>query len=1281
VEVPAPPEIPAVPASRWGQLLTLLPLLTGTVATALLFARQDGGVYSYVVGGVFGVSSLGMLATNFGSASGQPRKAEMMAARRDYLRHLAALRTRVRATADQQRTALHYRHPDPANLWSTVDSHRLWERRPTDGDFGVVRVGLGAQSLATELLAPVSRPTEELEPTTARALRNFLDAHALVPGLPVAVSVRDLARCYVRGPLQPTRALVRALLAQLTVFHAPGELVVAVVAAADRRPDWDYLKWLPHALHPDKVDALGPRRLVASTGVELEQLLGDLIANRPRFAAGGEAVAPQLVVVLDGADLSGAQHLNAEGGLQGVVFIDLDSPPPRLLDRATLALSVDAAGTLRGASAEDASEVGAADQLPLTAAQALARQLAPLRLAVAGNTVDAPLAGELDLADLLGVGDPDRFDVAHGWAPRPNRDRLRVPIGVGTDGYPVELDLKESAQDGMGPHGLLIGATGSGKSELLRTLVLGLAASHDSEALNFVLVDFKGGATFASFDRLPHTAAVITNLHDELPLVDRMSDALNGELVRRQELLRRAGNLASLRDYERARAGGAALAPLPVLLVVCDEFSELLSEKPEFIDNFVQIGRLGRSLGVHLLLASQRLEEGRLRGLDTHLSYRIGLRTFSPMESRTVLGVADAYELPRTPGHGYLKFGTEPLTRFKAAYVSGPYRRPGAPDSHAAAAGGVLHYDTYELALPEAPAAPPPSEPVQDAPSLLDRMVRRLAGAGAPAHQVWLPPLSAPPALDELLGSVVTEPGAGLTVASPQLRGALRTPIALLDKPFEQRRDPLWVSFDGAAGHVAVVGAPRSGRSTLLRTLITGLALTHTPAQAQFYCLDFGGGGLGGLRELPHVGVVAGRLDTATVRRTVGDVYALLTSREKRFAGSGVDSIAGYRRQGYPGDAYGEVFLVIDGWATIRAEYDDLEQLIIDIATRGLSYGVHVLAAGNRWLDFRPAVRDLFGTKLELRLGEPADSLVNRKAAGNVPEHTPGRGLTAEGLHFLAAQPALAGSEPAELVKAIAAAWPGPAAPQVRLLPADLPYAELVTAANTSGLALPLGPAEADLGPVSADFAADPHLLVFGDPGSGKSSLLRSLASSIARQCTPEQARIILIDHRRSLLGAVQSEHLIGYGATAAETRELMDSVVGYMQRRLPGPEITPAQLRDRSWWTGPECFVLVDDYDLVSAGASNPVTALLDFLAQARDVGLHLVLARRAGGAGRALYEPVIQRLREVTTPGLLLSGEREEGALLGEVRPRPLPPGRAILVNRRTGTQLIQLGHLPPS
>jgi FtsK/SpoIIIE family len=217
----------------------------------------------------------------------------------------------------------------------------------------------------------------------------------------------------------------------------------------------------------------------------------------------------------------------------------------------------------------------------------------------------------------------------------------------------------------MGPHGILIGATGSGKSELIRTLVLALAMSHSSERLNMVLVDFKGGATFLGLDGLPHVSALITNLADELPLVDRMADALQGELIRRQELLRAAGH-ASINDYEKARANGAGLAALPTLVVIVDEFGELLATKGEFMNLFVMIGRLGRSLGVHLLLASQRLEEGRIHALETHLSYRLGLRVFSSMESRAILGVTDAYDKPLSPGQGFLRTSTTSLEKFKA---------------------------------------------------------------------------------------------------------------------------------------------------------------------------------------------------------------------------------------------------------------------------------------------------------------------------------------------------------------------------------------------------------------------------------------------------------------------------------------------------------------------------------------------------------------------------------------------------------------------------------------
>ncbi|MFC5940915.1 type VII secretion protein EccCa [Micromonospora harpali] len=1304
--VEAPPEIPAVTGGRWQQALMVLPMLGGSVAMAMMFGR-GGGAYSYVVGGMFGLSSLAMLVTSWGSASGTPKKSEMMAARREYLRHLGTLRRRVRQTAERQRAGLHYRHPDPGRLWSTVDSHRVWERRPGDPDFAVVRVGVGPQTLATPLVGPVTRPLEELEPMTAGALRRFLDAYAVVPDLPVALSLRSFARVFVRGGasregaeagIRPgtgspdAQALARALLTQLAVFHAPDELLIAVCAGPERRALWEWVKWLPHAHHPTRTDAVGPVRLVTSSAVELERLLDEVLASRSRFSPSGPATdGPHVVVVLDGGDLTGATDLVGDGGIDAVTVVDLDTPPPRLLDRYALLLDL-RGGRLHSHSADGHAEVGTPDRLASADAEAVARRLAPLRLATAVRGPDAPVNAELGLPELLGIGDPEGFTAEQGWAPRSARDRLRVPIGVGADGGAIELDLKESAQDGMGPHGLLIGATGSGKSELLRTLVLGLAATHSSEQLNFVLVDFKGGATFASFDRLPHTAAVITNLADALPLVDRMVDAINGELMRRQELLRRAGNYASLRDYERARAAGTPLAPLPSLLLVCDEFSELLSAKPDFIDLFVQIGRLGRSLGVHLLLASQRLEEGRLRGLDTHLSYRIGLRTFSALESRTVLGVPDAHELPRSPGHGYLRFGTEPLMRFKAAYVSGPLRRRGgATGPGGPGAPRLLTFTTHVVPVPEPPTPALTATAEDDAgrDSLLDVLVGRLAGQGPPAHQVWLPPLDAAPTLDELLGPVGVDPARGLTFANPELHGALQVPVAVVDKPFEQRRDLLWLTLGGSAGHVGVVGGPQSGKSGLLRTLVCALALTHTPVEAQVYCLDFGGGGLAALRDLPHVGGVSGRTDQTAVRRTVGELVTVLVDRERRFAELGVESMAAYRQRraalaaaGQPGtDPFGDVFLVVDGWNTLRSEYDDLEPLVTELATRGLSYGVHVVATALRWTDYRPAIRDLFGSRVELRLGDPSDSLlVRRAAAATVPDKTPGRGMTGESLHFLTALPRLAepGGDTATLVKAVAGAWDGPAAPPVRLLPPVLPYAELDLGA-TAGLALPVGIAEADLRPVVLDFATEPHLLVFGDAECGKSSFLRALAATIVSRFTPQQARVILVDYRRSLLGAIETEHRIGYGTAAARTTELVESAAGYMQLRLPGPDVTPAQLRQRSWWSGPELFVLVDDYDLVASGPVNPLRALEEYLPQARDIGLHLVLARRAGGTGRG-YDQFLQRLKELSTPGLVMAGSPDEGPIVGQVRPGPLPPGRARLVTRREGVRLVQLAHLPP-
>ncbi|MFL6074867.1 MAG: type VII secretion protein EccCa [Mycobacteriales bacterium] len=1300
-----PPTIPEATGGGASMLLFYLPMVLMAGAMAFMFVGFGGSAITYVVGGLFAVSMVGMMFGQMGRASGDKRR-KLDGERRDYLRYLGQVRRRTRRVASQQRAALGWSHPEPDALWSLAMTTRRWERRAGDRDFAVVRIASGPQRLAVRLIAPDTSPVEDLDLVAAPALRSLIRAHTNLDGLPISVALRTYSRVSVRGDAAAVRDLVRSVLCQLATFHAPEDLRVAVCAAPARLAEWGWLKWLPHARHPATVDAAGPVRLIRDDLGELEELLGADLAERPRFkpGTGRPGDGGHLVVVLDGGRVPYDAQL-AVGDAQGVTVLDLSDALGHDTDRNLLRLAVEPEEVVmlvRDDRGRDTRRpVGAPDRLGPAQAEAVARVLSPWRT---GEDVAAarPLEARYDLPALLGIDDVAALDLELGWQRRAVRDRLRIPIGVDPSGTPVELDLKESAQAGMGPHGLIIGATGSGKSELLRTLVCGMALTHSSEQLNFVLVDFKGGATFLGLEELPHTSALITNLSEELPLVDRMQDALRGELVRRQELLRAAGNFTSIHDYERAREQGAALAPLPTLLVIVDEFSELLAERPEFSELFVMIGRLGRALGVHLLLASQRLDEGRLRGLESHLSYRICLRTFSAMESRIVIGVADAYELPNEPGNGYMKVDVTSMTRFKAAYVSGPYRRAASGDRPLAAAARVVPYTVEPvpaLAVTDGEGGmtdgrTEDSEVVAGPGELrtMDVVAERLHDAGPPAHQVWLPPLGDPITLDSLLGPLAEDPELGLHAFSWPGRGRLAAPLGIIDRPFEQRRDLLVADLSGASGHVGVAGASQTGKSTLLRTLVTAFALTHTPAEVQFYCLDFGGGALAPLAQLPHVGGVATRLRAESVRRTVAEVTALLERREAAFALHQIDSIASYRearRSGrITGDPYGDVFLVVDGWVTVRQDFEALEATITTIAQRGLAYGIHVIVASNRWADYRPALRELLGTRLELRLGEPFESEVNRRAAANVPVNAPGRGIDPDGRQVMVALPRIDGVAAAadlaagvrQVAAAVRDAWSGPEVPPVRLLPTQLHYADLLAQVPPEPRGIPYAVAEDDLEPVYTGFDVEPHLIVFGDTGSGKTNVLRVLADGLTRTYPPDRARLLVVDYRRTLLEAVTSEHLIGYAPSPDVARSTLAAIAQALRERLPGPDVTPTELRERSWWQGADVYLLVDDYDLVTGGEANPLAALMDILPHSKDVGFHLILARAIGGASRAMYEPVLQRVKEYGVPGILLSGSREEGPLLANVVATRQPPGRGFLVGRRGDSRLVQTAYLPP-
>ncbi|GAB2881169.1 type VII secretion protein EccCa [Streptomyces mayteni] len=1285
---------PLLPKPEEGNIwLTVLPALSGFGSVFYMLTMRRGPI-GYIIGALFLVSCLAMVVgfvmRQRGTVKGQARND-----RREYLRHLERTRTEVRRTAEAQREALEWGAPEPRQLWCLADSRRLWERRGGDPDFGVVRIGVGPHHLARPLVPGESAPVEDLDPLCTVALRRFVTTHSVVPDLPVQVALRRFAAVSVTGgeDQDAARALFRAIIAQAVTFHSPRDLRVVACVGDVEGPEWGWLKWLPHLHHPDELDHVGPVRMTHPSVAVLEEWLGAELSRRTRFHRGAtpDPDLPHLLVVLDGGLVGGGEALLDPNGMQGVTVLDVDGQAAALAETHGVRLELGET-SLAVRVGDTLDELGTADALTVAEAEALAMQLAPYRPDVdtSGDAEDLTTTVNT-LPGLLGIQDPGRLDLDTLWRARPMRDSLRVPIGVSADGGLLDLDIKESAQSGMGPHGLVVGATGSGKSELLRTLVLGMAATHSPQQLNFVLIDFKGGATFAGMAELPHVAAVITNLEDDLSLVDRAREALSGEMNRRQEVLRDAGNLVSIRDYERARQRGAALPPLPSLFIVVDEFSELLTQKPDFAELFVQMGRLGRSLGLHLLLASQRLDESKLRGLEAHLSYRIGLRTFSEAESRTAIGVPDAARLPSAPGHGYLKTDTTTLKRFRAAYVSGAYRT--GDDGASVVLGGSTDVRRFRAGYVPVPVdeRPPEPEPEPEPDEFTDGddpgntvlgvMVGQMAGQGPQAHQVWLPPLDEPEPLDAL------HAGPAGPAGRPERRGegaGLTAVIGVVDRPYHQRRDPLELDLTGAGGHVAIVGGPHSGKSTAVRALIASLALRHTPAEVQFYCLDFSGT-LFSLAGLPHVGGVAGRLDAEVVNRTVAEVLEVMEARETRFRELGIESMATYRGARAEGahrdDVHGDVFLVVDGWAVLRQNYPELEGTLTAVAGRMLTYGVHLVVTGNRWLDMRMGLRDLLGTKVELKLGDALDSEVDRKAQRTIPTDRPGRGITHEQLHFLTAVPRVDGVRSAAgladgvagLVRRVDEGWSGGRAPGVRLLPTSFATADL-PAASTAQFGVTIGVEGSRLEPVVLTPGEDAGLMVIGDSESGKTSLLRGIARQVTATRTPEQAKLIILDHRMTMLREFEGPNLLGYSASHERSMEVVGGLVEGIRKRLPGGDVTPEQLRHRSWWTGPEIYLLVDDYDLVATSRGNPLKALLDLLPQARGIGLHLFITRQAGGASRAVADPVLGRLKELGTPAVLLSIPKDELPLWG-VKPAQRRKGRGLLLHRRLGNVPVQL------
>ena len=1145
----------------------------------------------------------------------------------------------------------------------------------------MVRAGLHSSTLDTALRVNDTADEIDLEPVSHSALRSLLDTQRTVRDVPTGIDLTKVSRITVLGDGDEVRAAIRAWIAQAVTWHDPTVLGVAVAAPDLEAPEWSWLKWLPHVDVPGELDGVGPARYLSTKPDELAALLGPALTDRPAFTGGPADALRHLVIVIDDPDydLDGSA---LAVGRAGVTVVHRSAKAPhreQYSDPERPILRIADAAIDRWQTGGWQRYIDSVDQLGADDAGHLGRRLSRWDSNPTHSGLQSSATRGAAFTTLLGIPDASRLDVPTMWAPRHRDDELRVPIGVTATGEPLIFDLKDEAEGGMGPHGLMIGMTGAGKSQTLMSILLSLLTTHSADRLIVIYADFKGEAGADIFRNFPQVVAVISNMAEKKALADRFADTLRGEVARREMMLREAGRhvqgsaFNSVTEYENAIAAGHDLAPIPTLFVVADEFTLMLADHPEYAELFDYVARKGRSFRIHILFASQTLDVGRIKDIDKNTSYRIGLKVASPAVSRQIIGVEDAYHIESGKEHKGLGFlvpapGAAPI-KFRSTYVDGIYDPPqtaktlvvhSVPEPKLFTAGRVEPDQTTVITTNGH------QEPVGPPRKLIATIGDQLARYGPRAPELWLPPLDDPIPLSMVLARA----------ALP--RGEWRWPLGEIDKPFEMRRDPLVFDARSSAGNVVIHGGAKSGKSAALQTFILSAASLHSPSEVSFYCLDYGGGQLRALEDLAHVGSVASALEPERIRRTFGELDQLLRSRQQREV---------FRDKHGPDDGRGQVFLVIDNLYAFSRDNTDqfntrnpLLAKVTELVNIGLAYGIHVVVTTPSWLEVPLAMRDGLGLRLELKLHDARDSNVRlvgalHRPAEAVPADQPGRGLTMAAEHFLFAAPEL------DQVAAINARHPGVTAPPVRLLPTNLAPAA-VGAVYRGADRIVIGEREEDLAAVELDFAENPLLMVLGDTKSGKTTLLRHIIRTIRDNSTPERVAFTVLDRRLHLV----DEPLFPDNEYTANVDRVLPAILGLsalIEKRQPPAGLSAAQLTGWSY-EGHTHYLIIDDVDQIPDTPAmtgpfvgqRPWTPLLGLLAQASDLGLRVIVTARATGSAHALMtSPLLRRFNDLQATTLMLSGNPADGGKIRGQRFDRLPSGRAILLGDTDTPTYVQL------
>jgi S-DNA-T family DNA segregation ATPase FtsK/SpoIIIE len=1244
LKAPEPPERPQPGRLPW--LALIAPLIVG----AMLIFVSPGNVLSLV----FIALSPVLMVASFVDNLLQNRKA-WKTARKEFFDSVEGVRSTIRAVHEAEIAGRLSETPSSGSvLLDTLNlGQLLWTRRPEHDAFLSLRLGLGRMPSRIELEMPGQRkgPRELWD-----ALESLQDEARWVDAVPVAENFRVSGSLGFAGPLDPARAVARGVVAQLVGLHSPAEVIVGAIASSGSSVPWEWLKWLPHVGSP-----FSPvRGSLASTGPLANALvseLEDLVEQRSALEAGsGAATLPAFVLIVEDdnpADRARLIGLAETGPAVGVHLLWVAPALTRIPAACRTFVDLDAADGSTAGSVHTGHGVQpvTCEPLDLEEASAFAREMAPIVdagarvddasdlprnvsfLQVAGTDLASESAAVVDRwlqtnSILTGPSAPGE----RGTKIKPN---LRAVFGQGAT-EPFALDLRAD-----GPHALVGGTTGSGKSEFLQSWVLGLASAHSPQRVAFLFVDYKGGAAFAEFKDLPHNVGIFTDLRPHL--VRRALTSLRAEIRRREQLF----GLKRHKDIIDFETSGDPDVP-PSLVIVVDEFAALAQEIPEFVDGMVDIAQRGRALGLHLILATQRPAGVIGDNLRANTNLRIALRMADESDSSDVLGspMAAGFD-PAIQGRGAAKTGPGRIRSFQTGYAGGTTTDEPEP----------VTVEIVELRFGSGAAWEVPIDPAMEAkktdspkrPKDIARIVTTIGRAARAAHlpapsKPWLPVLA--PVYDYSKLS--------------HRRTDEELILGVLDDP-ESQAHPIAAYLPDRDANLAIVGTGGSGKSTALRAVAVAAAVTPRGGPVQVYGLDYAGGGLQMLDVLPHVGAIIAGDDEDRMARLLLWLRDVVDERQDRYKAANAATIVEYRAIAKRPDE-ARILLLIDGMGAFKEAYESSIQVpwfsvLSQLATYGREVGVHLVLAGDRPAAIPPSLSSSIQRRLVLRLAN-ADDYGNLGVDSDVLSMAspPGRGILGD----LEVQIAVLGGDPNMAVQkhgleelADAMRFAGvPPAPTIDALPEVV---RLVDLPKLSGDDPTIGLADDTLGPIGAQLEG--AFVIGGPPASGKSTTLVTLASALART-RPTTERHLLAP-RRSPLTTLPLWTSVSVGLTAIAT------TVAQLNERIGGSE-DPTELA-----------VFVES---ITEFEDSDVERELEDLMRASMRGGSLFAAE----ADSTLWtrSSTFGRPMRTARRGIILQPEGDDEDLLnasfGTVRRGSLPPGRGFLVS---GTKVRKLHvALPP-